>query len=74
MRRREFIIGIGVAVAWPLLARAQQPNMQVIGFLSASVRAACLRGLNETGFVENGNVALASQPDTRALRLQAQAS
>jgi hypothetical protein len=31
MRRREFIAGLGSAVAWPL--PAEQPNPSVIGYL-----------------------------------------
>jgi hypothetical protein len=60
MRRRElmFLLG-GAASAWPLVARAQQKAMPVIGYLGSGSRAsgasfvAALRqGLGETGFVE----------------------
>jgi putative ABC transport system substrate-binding protein len=57
MRRREFItIASGVAIAWPLTARAQQPAMPVVGFINggspegyAPMVAAFHSGLNERG-------------------------
>ncbi len=67
MQRREFIILLGgAAAALPITARAQQPPMPVIGWLSSGSRDDddALRlppfrlGLNETGYVEGRNVAI----------------
>ena len=66
MRRREFISLISSATAWPLVARAQQTPMPVIGWLSSGSRDTdgILRlpifrqGLNEVGYVEGRNVAI----------------
>jgi putative tryptophan/tyrosine transport system substrate-binding protein len=65
IRRREFIFTLGGAAAWPLAARAQQPAMPVIGYLSVGESAAWRervaafhRGLKELGFDEGRNVAI----------------
>jgi putative ABC transport system substrate-binding protein len=66
MRRRDFIKVVAGSVApWPLVARAQQNAMPVIGFLhgaspqgAAPSLAAFLKGLSETGYLEGQNVAI----------------
>ena len=64
MRRREFIVGIGSAAAWPVVAWAQQPAVPVIGYLRTQsadddhkdVTVPFLQGLKETGYVAGQNV------------------
>jgi putative ABC transport system substrate-binding protein len=66
MLRRKFITLFGGAAAtWPLVVRAQQPTMPVIGLLSGAsfetmreLVAAFQQGLADAGFVEGRNVAI----------------
>jgi len=65
IQRREFIAGLGAAV-WPVMARAQQPGVPVIGYLGTQsadddykiITVPFLQGLKETGHVEGQNVAI----------------
>jgi len=71
MRRRKFITLLGgLAAAWPAVARAQQPAMPVVGFLSGSSPdptahgpfvASLRQGLADAGFVEGRNMAVESR-------------
>jgi len=65
MRRREFITLIGGIATWPVVARAQQPALAVIGVLngqftaqSANLIAAFRKGLAEAGYIEGRNLAI----------------
>jgi putative tryptophan/tyrosine transport system substrate-binding protein len=66
IERRKFLATLaGAAVAWPLAAHAQQRTMPVVGFLNqesaemvSHLVTGFRKGLSETGFAENQNVAI----------------
>jgi putative ABC transport system substrate-binding protein len=63
--RRELIVALGGAATWPLVARAQQPALPEIGFLSSLSAGssghfvdAFRGGLDQSGYVEGRNVTI----------------
>jgi putative ABC transport system substrate-binding protein len=58
MRRRTFIAGLGGAAAWPMVARAQQQALPVVGGLYTGpahppkLKEAFLQSLREQGYVD----------------------
>ena len=61
LRRREFIAGLGGAVAWPFATQAQQRALPVVGYVSvvspevATEREVAFRqGLGEAGYSRGG--------------------
>jgi ABC-type uncharacterized transport system substrate-binding protein len=66
MKRRQFISLVGGAVlSWPLVARAQQPTIPIVGFINgASPKPyvpnvnGFLQGLKEAGYIEGQNVTI----------------
>jgi putative tryptophan/tyrosine transport system substrate-binding protein len=65
MRRREFIAALGSAAALPVVARAQQAALPVVGFLHSGTAdsnpsrvAAFRKSLGDGGFIEDRNVTI----------------
>src|SRR5471032_2313146 len=65
MKRRTFLSGLAGAAAWPIVVRAQQSAMRVIGFLhqgspdqNVERLAAFRQGLGRAGLVEGQNIAI----------------
>ena len=61
MKRRDFIGLLGGAAAWPVVARAQQSVMPVVGYLHPGTPSkrnarALADGLKENGYIEGRNV------------------
>ena len=64
MKRREFIAALGSAAAWPMVARAQQPAIPPIGYLTSlrndrpNLTDGFRRGLMEAGYVDGRDVTI----------------
>ena len=65
LRRRRLITLLGGAAAWPLVARAQQPAVPVVGWLGSDSRESedyrmvhVRQGLKEVGYSEGQNLAI----------------
>jgi putative tryptophan/tyrosine transport system substrate-binding protein len=65
MKRRELLTLLSGAAAWPVVARAQQQAMAVVGFLSPVSReydafrvTPFHQGLNESGYVDGQNIGI----------------
>ena len=85
MKRRQFIAGLGSAAAWPLVARAQQPDrMRRIGVLMGGDEndpeqkrrlSALTQALADLGWTEGHNVRMdvrGGRGDTNRTRALAQ--
>ena len=65
MKRRAFIAVLGGAAAWPVVGRAQQQPMPVVGFLDSRSPDSLMdrlrgfrQGLKDIGYVEGDNVTI----------------
>jgi len=66
MNRRTFIVGLGSAAAWPMVAGAQQARIPVVGYVGAGspstliprMKAAFDQGLKEAGYIEGRNLTI----------------